>query len=301
MNVTILGSGFGLYGYLPALHALPCRVVLPERYRPIIRRRAELSGLADNIVFVANDDEAIDLADALVIARRPADQAGVISQLCRRGKLRRLLLEKPLAPDPAAAAQLFDQIEASGKIVRIGYLFGHTDWGRGLIARAAELRGDLHVRWLFRAHHYAVDRSNWKRAEAEGGGALRFYGIQFVSVLAALGFDHVLASRIRATRPGEAESWDATLVNRNGARCLLELESNAAEAEFAITAPADNITVSRHDPFTAAADDQDRRVPLLVGVCREFLTSEAATAPSDRKSITLWQAIEDVTRREIVL
>jgi predicted dehydrogenase len=298
VNVAILGSGFGLYGYLPALHALSCRVVLPARYRAAIKRRTELSQLANHITFVTDENEAIDLADAVVIARRPADQLDLIPSLLHRKKLRRLLLEKPLAPDPAAALRLQDQLAASGKIVRIGYLFGYTDWGRDLIARAGELRGEIQIRWLFRAHHYAADLSNWKRADAEGGGALRFYGIQLISLLAALGFDQVEASRLVAGRPGEAESWHATLANRKGARCLLELESNAAQTLFAVTAPALGVAISRQDPFDAATGNGDRRVPLLESLCREFLTTETTTVTSDRKAISLWQAIEAITVRE---
>jgi predicted dehydrogenase len=298
VNVAILGSGFGLYGYLPALRALSCRLVLAERYRATIERRGELSQLAGHISFVADENEAIDLADALVVARRPADQDGLIPSLLHRKNLQRLLLEKPLAPNPTAALRLCDQIEASGKIVRIGYLFGYTGWGRELIARAAELRGDLHIRWRFRAHHYAAGQSNWKRAEAEGGGALRFYGIQLIRLLATLGFDQVEVSRLKAARPGEAESWHATLASRKGARCIIELESNAAQTLFAVTAPALGITVSRQDPFEAAPDNGDRRVPHLVSLCREFLSAETTTDPLDRKAIALWQAIEDVTVRD---
>jgi predicted dehydrogenase len=298
VNVAILGSGFGLYGYLPALHALSCRIVLPTRYRAAIERRTELSQFADHITFVADENEAIDLADAVVVARRPADQIDLIPSLLHRKKLRRLLLEKPLAPNPGAALRLEDQIAASGKIVRTGYLFGYTDWGRDLIARAAELNGDLHIRWRFRAHHYAADLSNWKRADAEGGGALRFYGIQLISLLAALGFDQIEASRLVAAHPGEAESWHATLASRKGAQCFVELESNAAQSLFAVTAPALGVTISRQDPFDAATSRGDRRVPLLTSLCREFLTTETATDPSDRKAISLWQAIEDVTTFE---
>lgn len=298
MKVAILGSGFGLYGYLPALHELSCRVVLPERYRATIERRTELSHLAGDIAFVADENEAIELADAVVVARRPADQLDLLPGLLQRKKLQRLLLEKPLAPNPAAAVRLQDQIETSGKIVRMGYLFGYTDWGQDLIARAADLGGDLHVRWLFRAHHYAADRSNWKRADAEGGGALRFYGIQLIGLLAALGFDQVLLSRLATGRPGEAESWHATLANRKGVRCFLELDSNAAQTLFAVTAPAFGVTISRQDPFDAAPNNRDRRVPLLVPLCREFLIAEKATDPSGRRTIALWQAIDDVTFAE---
>lgn len=45
--IAILGSGFGLYGYLPALvaHCVQ-RVVLPERYRQRLEERSELAQYA---------------------------------------------------------------------------------------------------------------------------------------------------------------------------------------------------------------------------------------------------------------
>ena len=298
MNVAILGSGFGLYGYLPALHALSANIALPMRYRETIERRPELSVLAGSITFVADDHEAIDFAEAVIVARRPADQLDLISGLLARPKLHRLLLEKPLAPTPTDAAQLQERIDASGKIVRMGYLFGYTDWGQRLMEGTSEVQGDLQIRWQFHAHHYATNRQGWKRTEAEGGGALRFYGIQLVSVLASLGFDRVVTSRLGTGRPGEAERWHAIMVNPAGARCMVDVETRAPQALFAINAPSRGVDISRQDPFDVATTDQDRRVPSLVALCREFLAAENNAPASDRRVIALWQAIENVTIRE---
>jgi predicted dehydrogenase len=296
MNVAILGSGFGLYGYLPALQALPCRVLLPERYRAVIEGREELSGFAAGIAWVADESVAIDLADALVVARRPADQSDLIAGIIHKKGLKRLLLEKPLAPNPVLAAQLQDQIESSGKILRMGYTLGFTDWGRDLMARTAASTGDIRIKWRFRAHHYAAGRSNWKRFSSEGGDAVRFYGIQLISLLADLGFDRVSASRTVSAQPDEVESWRATLLNEKGARCELELDSNAAQTEFSVHAPALAFATSLPDPFGEPSNGaQDRRVPVLSSLCREMLTAEQTPHPSYRKTIALWQAIEDVT------
>ncbi len=300
MNVAILGSGFGLYGYLPALQALPCRVVLPERYRAVVEGRAELSGFVAGIDWVTDENAAIDRAEALVVARRPVDQSDSIAGILQNKGLKRVLLEKPLAQNPALAAQLQSRIESSGKILRMGYTFGFTDWGRELMARSADLRGDIRIKWTFRAHHYAANRSNWKRFSTEGGGALRFYGIQLISLLADLGFDRALASSTTSAQPDEAAAWRATLLNEKGARCDIELDSNSAQTEFSVHAPALSFAISLPDPFGEPLNGaQDRRVPLLSSLCREMLTSEQTRQPSYRKTIALWQAIEDVTVHRI--
>jgi predicted dehydrogenase len=301
MNIAILGSGFGLYGYLPALQGLPCQVLLPEHYRSTIESRKELSGFAAGIVWVADDDAAIDRADALIVARRPVDQSELIAAILRKKGLKRLLLEKPLAQTPAIAAQLHRQIALSGKILRVGYTFGFTGWGRDLAARAAALSGDIRIRWTFRAHHYAADRSNWKRFSAEGGGALRFYGIQLISLLADIGFDEVETSGTVSAQAGEADGWRAILLNEKGARCELELDSNCAETAFSIHAPSLSLAISLSDPFGELPNGaQDRRVPILSALCEDMLTSEQPSLPSYGKTIALWQAIEDVTIHNII-
>ena len=296
MNVAILGSGFGLYGYLPALLAQQCRVLLPERYRVIVEGRTELSGLAAEIRWVADEKEAIDLAEALVIARRPADQADLLAEILDKPRLKRLLLEKPLAPNPAVAAKLQDRIEASGKIIRMGYTFAFTDWGESLVARAGASNGDMRMRWTFRANHYAADRPTWKRFDAQGGGALRFYGIQLICLLAKLGYDTVLSSSVTSAHSSEAESWRAKLVNSAGSRCDLEVDSNSEHSEFSVEAPSS--VVSLPDPFAGQpAGVQDRRVPVLSSMCRELLTSEETPHLWYARTIALWRAIEEVTVR----
>jgi predicted dehydrogenase len=296
MSVAILGSGFGLYGYLPALLAQRCRVLLPERYRAIVEGRAELSGLAAEISWVADEKEAIDLADGLVIARRPADQADMLAEILHRPRLKRLLLEKPLAPNPATAAKLQDQIEASGKIVRMGYTFDFTDWGQNLIVRAGASNGDMRIRWMFRAHHYAANRPTWKRFDAQGGGALRFYGIQLISLLAKLGFDTVLSSDVKSTHSGEVESWRAKILNNEGSRCDLEVDSNSEQTGFSVDAHSS--TTSLPDPFAEQPTGaQDRRVPMLSSLCREWLTSQQTPHLWYARTIALWRAIEDATVR----
>jgi len=102
---AIIGSGFGLYGYLPALvDACAQRIVLPERYRLRLDERPELASFADDVQWQAMEDGALDHATGVVLASRPTDQVQWISQCLARSGIERLLLEKPLANSPARAA-----------------------------------------------------------------------------------------------------------------------------------------------------------------------------------------------------
>jgi predicted dehydrogenase len=300
MKVAILGSGFGLYGYLPALIGQGCDVLLPERYRAVVEGRGELASLSAAIEWVADDAAALDRAEALVLARRPEDQAAAMADILGRPNIQRLLLEKPLAPTPAEAERLQTQLQASGKLFRIGYIFGFTEWGQRLIARAASSpRGDLAICWAFRAHHYATDRQNWKRSHAQGGGALRFYGIQLLALAAQLGFTRALHSTISSRLPDEAESWSATMANEAGDQCALLVDSNAAEPHFSVTTPWLGDSIGQIDPFNGAASSgQDRRVPLLSSLCAEMLTGEPPALRCHAETIALWRDIEAITTRQ---
>ena len=301
MKVAILGSGFGLYGYLPALLGLGCAVVLPERYRAVLEGRSELADFARGIEWVADEGAALDRADALVLARRPADQAALIADLLRRPRLLRLLLEKPLAPNPEEAERLQAALQASGKLVRVGYILGFTDWGQRLIAQSREpqARSDLSIHWSFRAHHYVTGRHNWKRSHAEGGGALRFYGIQLIALAVEVGFDRALRSTITATQPGEVESWSASLSDKTGRRCELLVESNTEPNRFEVTSLATADTWQLDNPFaTTIAEGADRRVPLLSSMCAEMLSSAQPTLEHHLQTVALWQAIEAITTNQ---
>jgi predicted dehydrogenase len=297
MKVAILGSGFGLYGYLPALCGPGCEVILPERYRMAVESRPDIAGFAPGIIWAASDEAALECADALVVSRRPEDQSDLMDRILSKPRLRRLLLEKPIARNPEDATQLQAQIEASGKILRVGYSFGATDWGQQLIAQAQSARatGDMSVRWTFRAHHYAMDRPTWKRSHSQGGGALRFYGIQVLALLAQMGFDRALASSTFSARPDEAETWHATIASGRGERCDIVVETQAASARFSVAGPGLAVATDLADPFgDQTAGAPDRRIAVLTSLCRDLLSSEHSPHQLYADTIALWRAVEAV-------
>jgi len=67
---TVFGSGFGLYGYLPALiDTFGEPVALPESYRATVQARPELARCLPSIRWAADRDAALALANrALEIA-----------------------------------------------------------------------------------------------------------------------------------------------------------------------------------------------------------------------------------------
>ena len=119
---TIFGSGFGIYGYLPALaEHLGEEVVLPKAYETKVRSRPELGGTLSRIRWVKDHDEALALADGAVIATPPQFQGGIVERCLSLPNIKRLALEKPLAVTPGLAASLLSRLDASGVQYVIAY------------------------------------------------------------------------------------------------------------------------------------------------------------------------------------
>jgi len=304
--LAILGSGFGLYGYLPALAGeLGQRVILPERYRDRLRARPELAHLGDRVDWATDDSDALDRADGAVLALPPAIQVERIDACVARRSITRLVLEKPLAPSPADARAVFDALLASGKVFRIGYTFRFTDWGAGLLGEIATAgqRGRLSIYWDFLAHHFRHDLRNWKRASGTGGGAIRFYGIQLIALLAEAGYREVAGSRSQGQRPDEIEKWAATFGGPGLPECNVVVDTNSSTSRFRVEwettadAGAPVVFADLADPFGSGRDKMppgmpDNRVPLLGRLCRSLWDPDAGEMAWYRAAIALWAAVE---------
>ena len=121
---AIAGSGFGLYGYLPALiDGLDETVVLPNKYRETFEGRKELLPYRRSIVWAKDMPSALNMAKGIVIAIRPMEQASFVGNCLQLRNIQYLVLEKPLTPDPQSAQELLDNLIRSRKNFLIGYIF----------------------------------------------------------------------------------------------------------------------------------------------------------------------------------
>lgn len=298
---AILGSGFGMYGYLPALIECGIKVVLPERYRDVVSGRSELVQYAPQISWCANVNEALARANGAVIATRPADQAEWLAQFAETPWIESLLLEKPIASEPARAARLLDMIEQAGKRYRVGYTFRFLPWAERLRAVLGEGGDGFKLDWSFMAHHFGAKLENWKRFDASGGGALRFYGIHLVALLAELGYDDVEASVLAGLPHTETVCWEATLTGKNLPPFALRVDSCSMRTCFRIVSANRGAVVDQYDPFVsvkfASFNVRDPRVDVLVRLCRSLDDSDQCHAKRQRDIVALWTRIEQVSQR----
>jgi predicted dehydrogenase len=297
-RVAIFGSGFGLYGYMPAvLKSGAEQVLLPERYRTTFASRRELAPFAGNILWCGDEAAALDGADSAVIALKPNLQVQWVRECIRRKHITQLLLEKPLAESPVASMALFDELIQSGKRFRIGYMFGFTAWGEAVDAVLKNsLPGTLQISWKFLAHHFRHNLPNWKRSHAQGGGAIRFYGIHLIALLSACGYDTVLSS---IASGGEAARWQAKLAGQGLPECNITLDCHAETAQFLVT--AGKTLGNLADPLDGDAPVQgmlDKRVPLLARLCESLREDAPEVYIRYADSLRLWAEVERCTQWE---
>ncbi len=303
MRVGILGAGFGLYGYLPAILRSGGRPLLLEQYREVVGRRPDLREVVDKVEWAADEGALLERSGALVVSRRPADQVAIARYSLTRPRIGRLLLEKPLAPEPPAARALMAEQKAAGRLVGIGYLFRYTKWGHRLASWAGEAGPGATVRivWSFRAHHFAHNIVTWKRHHSEGGGALRFYGIHLIALLSELGYDDVIDSQVTTRGTDEVVGWTARFRGPSRPVCEVRVESDADRSEFVVAASrptGSRLDVRLTQPFEGcvSAAGLDPRVGLLVQACAFLFTAERDERVREpawyATAIDLWEASE---------
>ncbi len=298
MKVAILGGGFGLYGYLPALiqksHA---RIVLPLSYREKLLSRPDIRGFAADIQWAEDDDGLFAESDAVVIAVAPEAQAEWVDRCLAYSAVQFLMLEKPLAPTPQRADILLDKLIASGRRFRIGYNFRFTEWGKTL---RRNNRGLGSLEWRFQAHHYRAEVQTWKRHSDCGGGALRFYGIHVIALMAELGYKDVLSSSVASRQPGDCERWDAVLTGPELPNCSISVNSHDQAAGFCLHDGSWNVGLQQ--PFESAGNRPsdakiDGRVPVLAEALSDLFFEAPLCYDWYRGTNKLWATIEEKTVR----
>ncbi len=181
IRIGIIGSGFGLYGLLPAFHSVPhCLVVAfcgkqsPRLFKII----NELS--LDSTIHLYQDWQemlACEPLDALAIAMPPSVQYLIAKEAIKKNI--HIFAEKPLTAQLTDAYDLLD-LAAHKEITHcIDFLFPEIDvWQTAKNMLDNKQFGEIHhmvVNWDFRSYDVRQKKTSWKTDANVGGGALSFY------------------------------------------------------------------------------------------------------------------------------
>lgn len=275
---------------------------MPSRYADTLLNRPELRDLYGDVIWI-EEKTLIAEADAVVVARRPEDQERLLPLLLDSSRVQAVLLEKPLAPTPDRAFDMLTALRSSGKSVRIGYTFNQLVWANSLKAalRSSAPPQAISISWRFRAHHFATGNTEtWKRDHRRGGGALRFYGIQVIALLAELGYSRCESSTTSG-KGDDVSEWRARFTAPHLPPCEVIVDSDAEEPSFEVQLSHRDSTsaleerIELCDPFAdeSSIAGQDRRVLALTCLLRSLLEVEPNEFAWYEASLGLWAAAED--------
>lgn len=178
LKVAIVGSGFGLYGLLPAFNSIPnCKVVAicGKKTERLVNYCKDI-GLEK---IYADWQEMLngEKPDAIAIAVPPSIQYTIAKKALTEGI--DIFAEKPLAVNVAQAKELL-KLARKYKITHaIDFIFPEIDvWQKAKSLLDDKSLGELKhisVNWSFLSFDIKNRISSWKTDISKGGGALSFY------------------------------------------------------------------------------------------------------------------------------
>ena len=187
MISLIYGSGFGLYGYLPAIYKFSTKIYLNKKYELFFNSRNELTKFESKIIWYTNINKIIQKIDYLIIAKRPQDQSRVINSfLNKRNKIKHFFLEKPIASTPKKSSNLLKKIYLKKINYSVGFLFEYTSWFKLIRNKIKNnKKKTVSIQWNIKKND---TKNSWKYNHNIGGGLIRYYGVHFIKLFSDFNF-----------------------------------------------------------------------------------------------------------------
>ena len=184
MNTLILGSGFGLYGYLPAIYKISKNIFLNTKYEKKIKNRAELKKFLKKITWYNEKKLTLKKIDYLIIAQNPQKQDLNLRKYVKIYRPKHVFLEKPISINPSSSIKLIEFLQKEKIKFSVGFLFKYIAW-HNYIRRRLTRNQNYKIIWNIK---YNSENSLWKYTHSLGGGLIRFYSIHFIRIFYDLKF-----------------------------------------------------------------------------------------------------------------
>lgn len=234
IKIGIIGSGFGLYGLLPAFNSTPaCKVIsICGKKTERLVNYCKSNGLKK---IYTNWQEMLDKEklDALAIAVTPNAQYEIAKAAIKKGL--HVFAEKPLAASYAQANEL-QKLASKRKIVTaVDFIFPEIEeWKKVKQLLETKKYGNtthISVNWDFLSYDVKNKIKSWKTDVSEGGGALSFYfshTLHYLEYFAGEINDiRGLLSYSKESLHGGEVGVDALITFKNGVRANAHLNCNS--------------------------------------------------------------------------
>lgn len=277
--IGILGSGFGLYGYLPAVCAITnLPVYLLEKSRSKLLSRPELIQYKEQVIFLKDIQEMIHKCNMIIIAYPPETISNLVEDLIKAKTLKKVIIEKPMSTNPDEALRNIDKLKNAGISVFSGYIFFYTDWFKKIINQQGE---DLIIEWNFN-----TKQNNWKVSRTKGGGALPMYGIHLLSIMAALEM-----CPLTIIENSDYHFKAIFIKSTNGLIVTIDLELSDKPSSFVVR----NI-YNEKTPFGGEniVMNEDVRVKYLIDLLQDIEQDTSKLEFINLRTIHLWKEVEQL-------
>ena len=274
--IGILGSGFGLYGYLPAIcqYYPNSKVLLKKSAKNKVCLRPELKRYLNRITWIEDTKEIIQKVELLVVSYPPFEVKKLTKLIIDSKKIKRVIIEKPVCENPEASIQFINLIENSGKKIISSFLFIYTDWFS--VMKSGENNS---IEWKI---VNVNSKESWKWNYNLGGGILRFYGIHIVAVLASLN------CKIQELSSNNPNNFQAVFANSN---FIFNTHICHIDNKPSFTL---NDNFKYLSPFGTSSENtlEDYRVPYLVKLLEDLDENYIFLNKLLKDTISLWREIE---------
>lgn len=296
---TIIGKGFGLYGYLPAIIMNGSDLILSDEYKSNIQKRGDINKFINSIQWTKSIKEAIYLSDDIILAIPPKEQFKFLLENEKLISDKTIFLEKPIACSPKQSSILLKFLEEKKIKFNVNYSFIYLDWFKKLYNKINSLSSNFNIKinWEFKAHFIKTNVTNWKSDSQSGGGIIRFYGIHLIAILTALEYENYKIIKLKNNT--KTIIFKIINVNKPEIEILINIDSNIDK--FAIDIYEDSPKNKRtfvdiKDPFEKQNKKLiklDRRVQNI----RDYLIEKNNSIQNlnfNKKVVKFWCEIEKV-------
>ena len=275
--IGILGSGFGLYGYLPAIcqHYPNSKVLLKKSAKNKAYLRPELKKYLNRITWIEDTKEIIQKVELLVVSYPPFEVKKLSKLIVDSKTIKRVIIEKPVCESPEKSIQFINQIENSGKKIISSFLFVYTDWIN--LMKSGE--NNKSIDWEIVNIN---SKDSWKWNYKLGGGVLRFYGIHIIAVCA------LFNCKIQELSSNNSNNFQAVFANNN---FIFNTHISYTENKPSFTL---NDNFKYLSPFGTPSENilEDYRVPYLVKLLEDLDGNYIFLNKLLKDTISLWREIE---------
>jgi len=297
----IIGSGFGLYGYLPALMNLSLKVALLSKAKKIVQNRDDIKIYYDKIIWIDNIEDLLASCENIIISVPPFRQYELVKDLTLYSNIRNIIIEKPVADSPVKSKEIINLLNKTGINYRIAYLLLYTDWYNDLYGRISNknsLDYVVNIKWCFKANHFKYKLENWKKDHYLGGGVIRFYGIHIIALLSNMNFSNVIDSVLSGDNENIFVKWTSQFSskdNKTSAFVKIDTDSDIENFEISIyNKLIDKIdfSIKLSNPFEKYnCAKQDVRSIFIERLIIDLIDKKPERITSNSIN-DLWQAIE---------